>query len=450
MSTWRHNEHARERALAAERRADELYRSVVESLTEGVALQAPDGSIRTANASAARIMGSTTTRMVGKNDAAGHREVIHEDGSPWPHAEQPALVTARTGKGQRDVVMGLKAPDGEITWISVTTRPLTREPDGWSVVSSVTDITDRRQAQVELQRLADRDPLTGMFNRRRLEVDLSRVLAETAPHDDAGAVVVLDLDNFKYVNDSMGHAVGDDLICSTAAAIQSRLRESDTAARLGGDEFAVILPRLSAEDAEHVAQSLLEVIRKKAVVQTPDGPRRTTASAGIAFMDPGLTSKEVLAHADMAMYEAKERGKDGVVVFDPGGDRQALAEAGLSWAEKIRGALEDDRLFLEAQPIVTLDGDDTQRRYELLVRMRTESGETVAPGVFLPVAERFDLMREIDRWVLTRAARLLGELRRGGQDDVHLSVNLSPRRWTWTCSRWCGPRWRPTAAIPSA
>ncbi len=169
VSTWRHNEHARERALAAERRADELYRSVVESLTEGVALQGPDGSIRTANASAARIMGSTTTRMVGKNDAAGHREVIREDGTPWPHAEQPALVTARTGEGQRDVVMGLKAPDGDVTWVSVTTRPLAREADGWSVVTSVTDITDRRHAQVELQRLVDRDPLTGMFNRRRLE-----------------------------------------------------------------------------------------------------------------------------------------------------------------------------------------------------------------------------------------------------------------------------------------
>ncbi len=140
--------------------------------------------------------------------------------------------------------------------------------------------------------------------------------------------MVLDLDNFKYVNDSMGHAVGDELICSTAAAIESRLRETDTAARLGGDEFAVILPRASVEGAEHVARSLLDVIRQKAAVQTPDGPRRTTASAGIALMDRGLTGPEVLAHADMAMYEAKERGKDGVVVFDPGADRQAQAEAG--------------------------------------------------------------------------------------------------------------------------
>ena len=427
VSTWRHNEHARERALSAQHQADKLYLSVLETLSEGVALQGPDGSIRTANAAAARIMGSTTDRMVGKSDPGDHRQVIHEDGSPWALEEQPAQVTARTGRGQRDVVMGLLAPDGEVTWISVTTQPLQKEDEGWSVVTSVTDITDRRHAQVELQRLADRDTLTGLLNRRRLEADLSQYLAEAGRYEDSGAVIVLDLDNFKYVNDSLGHAVGDELICSTAAALERRLRDSDTVARLGGDEFAVILPRADEAGAESLASSLLTVIREEAVVSTVDGPRRTTASAGIAMMGPGRKTHEVLAHADMAMYEAKEHGKDGVMLYDAGADRQAQAKAGLSWAERIRSALEGDSLFLEAQPIVALDEPDTVSRYELLVRMRSDEGETVAPGVFLPVAERFDLMRDIDRWVLARAARLLGELDRAGRTDVHLSVNLSPR-----------------------
>jgi diguanylate cyclase (GGDEF)-like protein/PAS domain S-box-containing protein len=426
VSTWRHNEHAREQALAAKREADQLYRSVVETLNEGVALQGPDGSIRAANASAARILGTTNERMVGASTLKGHREAIHEDGTPWPDHMQPAQVTARTGRGQRDAVMGLRAPSGDVTWISVTTQPLSREGEGWSVVTSVADITDRRRAQVELQRLADRDPLTGLLNRRRLESDLSRCLAEAGRFEDAGAVLVLDLDNFKYVNDSLGHAVGDELICAAALAIESRLREIDSAARLGGDEFAVILPRADEEEAGAVAAHLLDVVRD-AVVNTVDGPRRTTASAGIAVLGPGQSTQEVMAQADMAMYEAKELGKDRVVVFDPGGDRQAQAKAGLSWAERIRSALAEDRLFLEAQPIVALDGSDPDKRYELLVRMRTEEGETVAPGVFLPVAERFDLMRDIDRWVLARAAGILGELRRAGRVDVHLSVNLSPR-----------------------
>ena len=427
VSTWRHNEHARERSLAAQRQADKLYRSVVETLSEGVALQGPDGTIRTANAAAARIMGSTTARMVGKNDTAGHREVVREDGSPWPLDEHPARVTGRTGVGQRDVLMGLKAPGGHVTWISVTTQPLQQEEDGWSVVSSVTDITDRRHAQVELQRLADHDSLTGLLNRRRLEADLTEHLARTSRDTDLGAVIVLDLDNFKYVNDSLGHAVGDELICSTATAIARRLRAGDTVARLGGDEFAVIAPHTDEASGEALARSLLAVIREEVVVATVDGPRRTTASAGIAIMEVGGTSHEVLAHADMAMYEAKEQGKDGVVVFDPGADRRAQAKAGLSWAERIRSALEHDQLFLEGQPIVALDAPDSELRYELLVRMRSDDGDTVPPGVFLPVAERFDLMRDIDRWVLARAARLLGQLDRAGRGDVHLSVNLSPR-----------------------
>ena len=427
VSTWRHNEHARERALAAERQADELYRSVVETLNEGVALQGPDGSIRTANAAAARILGSTNARMVGKNTLRGHRDVIREDGSIWPDAEQPARATARTGEGQRDVVMGLRSSAGDVTWISVTTQPLQREEEGWSVVTSVTDITERRRAQSELQRLADRDPLTGLLNRRRLESDLMRLLSEADRFEDTGAVVVLDLDNFKYVNDSLGHAVGDELICATAEALQKRLRETDTLARLGGDEFAVILPRTDEQAAEAVTRSLLKVVREEAVVNTDDGPRRTSASAGIAMIDPGRAADEIMAHADMAMYRAKEQGKDGVVVFEPGADRQAQAKAGLSWAERIRSALEHDGLFLEAQPIVALGEAGPPSRYELLVRMRADSGEAVPPGVFLPVAERFDLMRDIDRWVLARAARLLGELDSAGRSDVHLSVNLSPR-----------------------
>jgi EAL domain-containing protein (putative c-di-GMP-specific phosphodiesterase class I) len=133
-----------------------------------------------------------------------------------------------------------------------------------------------------------------------------------------------------------------------------------------------------------------------------------------------------MAQADIAMYEAKERGKDRAAVFDPGGDRRQQATAGLSWAERIRSGLQEGRFLLHAQPIVDLSEPDGRRRFELLIRLRSESGELVSPGVFLPVAERFDLIRDIDRWVLRRAARLLGEMR-DRRDDSMLSVNLSAR-----------------------
>ena len=145
------------------------------------------------------------------------------------------------------------------------------------------------------------------------------------------------------------------------------------------------------------------------------------------MIDPGRAADEVMAHADMAMYRAKEHGKDGVVVFEPGADRQAQAKAGLSWAERIRSALEHDGLFLEAQPIVALGEDGPPSRYELLVRMRADSGEAVPPGVFLPVAERFDLMRDIDRGCWPAPRGCSASCDRAGRSDVHLSVNLSPR-----------------------
>jgi diguanylate cyclase (GGDEF)-like protein/PAS domain S-box-containing protein len=427
VSTWKHNEQARARALEAEREAEQLYRSVVETLSEGVMLLSPEGEVRAANASAARILGTTVDRMIGANTLEGHRDTLHEDGSPWAREDHPGLATARTGEPQREQIMGLRRRDGVLTWISLSSRPLRREPMGWASVVSLADITERKRAQSELEHLADHDPLTGLLNRRRLEADVTRDLAAVARYDTGGAVLVLDLDNFKYVNDSLGHGVGDQLICRAAEVISEHLRESDTVARLGGDEFAVVLPHADAGAAVRVAQMLLEGVREEAVVSTVDGPRRTTASIGIALMTPGLTTEELMAQADIAMYEAKERGKDRAQVFDPGGDRQAQAKAGLSWAERIRAALRDGRFVLHAQPIVGLAGSGADRRYELLVRMRSETGGMVAPGVFLPVAERFDLIADIDRWVLRRAATLLGDLRARGRTEVMLSVNLSAR-----------------------
>jgi diguanylate cyclase (GGDEF)-like protein len=284
----------------------------------------------------------------------------------------------------------------------------------------------RRRYEAELKYMADHDPLTGLLNRRAYERSLEEHLARGERYGHAGAVMVLDLDNFKEVNDTLGHSAGDELIVRVAGALATRLRESDTLARLGGDEFAILTPTGERAEAQRLASSLLGVIRREHAARGPGGRERPiTASIGIAPLEgsESLRAEEALINADLAMYDAKEAGRDRSVVYGGSSRGQAHIEARLEWAERIRAALDEDRLVLHAQPVVeTATGRATQ--HELLVRMVDPHGDLIPPGSFLPVAERFGLIREIDRWVVTRAIRMLGEHRAGGRRPI-VEINLS-------------------------
>ncbi len=317
---------------------------------------------------------------------------------------------------------------GDVVWISFSTS-VVRDAEGDPLyrISQMQDVTERRRFEGQLQHLADHDPITGLFNRRRFDEELERQLASAQRYRTGGAVLALDLDNFKYVNDTLGHGAGDEMIVCVAEILRGRLRETDVVARLGGDEFAVILPHVDERQARRVAGDLLGAIRSEAIVSTAKGSRRTTASVGIALFpaDPhGLASEELLVEADIAMYDAKEAGRDQACLFDADSSRQLSLQARMTWAEEIRDALAEDRFTLFAQPIVPLQGGS--HRHELLVRMVSREGDIVPPGTFLPVAERFDLVQDIDRWVVNRAIELLGERARGG-DDACFEVNLSAK-----------------------
>ncbi len=284
----------------------------------------------------------------------------------------------------------------------------------------------RARYEAELKHMADHDPLTGLLNRRAYERSLEEHLARGERYGHAGAVMVLDLDSFKEVNDTLGHSAGDELIIRVAGALAGRLRESDTLARLGGDEFAILTPTGEREEAESLADSLLEVVRHERAPRGPGGRERPiTASIGVAPLQGAeeLSAEEALINADLAMYDAKEAGRDRSVTYGGAGRGQAHIEARLEWAERIRAALDEDRLVLHAQPVVeTATGLTTQ--HELLVRMIDAHGDLIPPSSFLPVAERFGLIREIDRWVVTRAIRMLGEHGEEGRRPT-VEINLS-------------------------
>ena len=257
---------------------------------------------------------------------------------------------------------------GRFGW-GLFTMSIVRDRAGIALhlIVQVQDITDRKELESQLVYLTDHDFLTGAFNRRRFEQELDREIERSRRYPLGGAVVVLDLDNFKDVNDAFGHSAGDDMLKGVAAALRARTRHTDVLARLGGDEFAVLLPEVTVEEATMVARELVKALSGHSAA-LGDQIIHVTASAGVAAFD-GLSDLQVLAHADHAMYEAKVGGRNRVVVHaDPGAGAQGVAER-IDEVEWLRSALREERFELYCQPILDLAADAVSH-YEVLLRLR--------------------------------------------------------------------------------
>jgi diguanylate cyclase (GGDEF)-like protein len=206
-------------------------------------------------------------------------------------------------------------------------RPQLSGEDAVGRVWSFRDVTERTRHEERLRHLADHDPLTGMYNRRRFEEEVERVCAYAGRYPgDAPAVILLDLDNFKKINDTLGHRAGDDVLKGIATVIRGRIRATDVAARIGGDEFAVVLPQAGDEGAQRVAADLLEAIR---AFHIRVGDRRVTVtgSVGVALAGDEATAEQLLVDADAAMYQAKDAGRDRSTVHTPESALRALTRA---------------------------------------------------------------------------------------------------------------------------
>jgi diguanylate cyclase len=348
----------------AERRAARLLREnelILESAADGILRVDSAGGIRYANPAAERLLGFERGGLAG-------------------------LPVA--GVAQPDLPGTFRRSDGSRIFVDENTAPLRADDGTVGSVVVFSDVTERREMEAQLRRFAEEDALTGLPNRRSLE----QTVAARLDAGLGGALLLLDLDHFKFVNDSFGHAAGDDLIRAVAVALREQTRDGDMIGRLGGDEFAILLPGALADETSAIAERLISGIE----AARPSG-LTIGASIGAACFAPGDggAAGDLLVAADIALYEAKNAGRGRVAFFSgrPG--------SSLTWVQRIRAALDEGRMVLHAQPIFDLATGE-HVHCELLVRMLDENRALVPPSSFLPTAESFGLIGDIDRWVLAR------------------------------------------------
>lgn len=285
---------------------------------------------------------------------------------------------------------------------------------------------DRAAIEEELRTQALEDPLTGLANRSYLAAHVEQALAGAERSEDHISLLLLDLDRFKVVNDTLGHGAGDELLCAVADRLRSTIRRGDLAARLGGDEFVVVCAGAGGAPHEVAALSrrLLDAVSAPYVV---DGRElHVSASAGLVFADGSdVTAESLLRDADVAMYRAKEHGGARYELFDAG--LRARVVHRLTVENELRRALERNELSLRVQPVVDLHRDQVAG-FEALVRWEHPERGTIAPAEFIGVAEETGLIVPIGRWVLAEALRWLGELQAAAQRPLRMSVNLSARQ----------------------
>lgn len=391
----------------------------VEQTADSVIITDSQGEIEYVNA------GFEETTGYSRDEALGQTPALVKSGKHDADFYSRLWSTIRSGNVFRDVFIN-RRKDGSIYYEEKTITPL-RDVNGRisHYISSGKDITERMQTQERLQYLAQHDVLTGLPNRMLFMDRLSQVMAWDKRHGRLAALLFMDLDRFKVVNDSLGHHVGDRLLQEIAIRLGKGLRDGDTVARLSGDEFAVILHDIaSVEDVSPVAVKLLDLIAQPLFVEDVD--LTVTASIGISlFPGDSVDPSELLRHADIAMYRAKAKGRNNYQFYTH--DMNTLAEERFLLENNMRKAMERGEFRLHYQPQLSIDGRQVIGM-EALIRWESEERGSVPPADFVPILEETGLIVAVGEWVLRTACQELAKLRQLGMHVPRVSVNISPRQ----------------------
>jgi len=288
-----------------------------------------------------------------------------------------------------------------------------------------TTIKALRSRDEELRRLANYDALTGLLNKHNFNIQLKQEIKRTIEEGDSSALLFIDLDQFKHVNDNLGHAAGDRLLKQVAELLKNRIRSEDVISRFGGDEFTIISRSITEADARIVAESILKAMQQFLFVENAQA-FNIYCSIGVVLMDgKNFTAEEIFSQADMSCFHAKSEGRNRYHMFDLREQQELRKSADISWSRRISDAIQNDYFTLFYQPVISLTGDKSEH-YEVLLRMVMEDGEIIHPSAFLPAAERLGVAIDIDYWVVRNSLRKLSELKADGR-DVYLGINLSGR-----------------------
>ncbi len=406
---------AEEELLKAEKR----YRDLVETAHDLVWSVDPEGRWSYLNSASKSIYGLEPEQMIGRS--------ISEFHAP-EYAQRDAAMFADILAGKEMVQYETVHLDnqGQPHHLSFSAKAhLDSNGQATRISGTARDITEQKAFEHRLAYQAEHDSLTGLFNRNFFQQELERVVARVARSGSPCAIFYIDLDQFKYVNDTLGHAAGDRLLIEISTLLSSHVRESDLLARFGGDEFTVLLYDIDVVRVMQAAENFRAFFDRYKFYDSGNA-FNVTCSIGAAVIDSNTASAdEAMAHADLACNMSKAHGRNRATLYDPADrDKAGMAED-MGWAARVRDMLEQDRFKLVYQPILSVH-DGRVCEYEALMRMVCDDGQIILPGGFMPAAERFGLIHSVDRWVVNKAITHLAELRNAGH-RVSFAINLSGR-----------------------